>query len=365
MWATLPMKADQKLRVAANSLWLALLRQAAADPGTAAAFDHARKALASVPRTEVDADHLDHLLAMLDFHQAKLLAARGDETKALEQLMRASQTLNRISDQRPDTVILRSELASCYLSTSTLLDDAGNPGDARDVRSLAAAELRKALTKNPGNPALTFELAACYATMAESAMLSGDVVGAESLSHQAVILLDQVLAAQPNHADATSRKAAQLGIRAGILRDRGESDEAMRNLDEGIRMLESIRASSPGDTMAAYRLALLWWQKGGLTGFHGGRDEEIALLGRARDLLASLLAAPQVTGPPPGQMRRASAYLAGDLGHALQLANRKGDAARAFTSAVSLWEELLKFRPGNEEYLEGLSWSRQRLEDLK
>ena len=88
-------------------------------------------------------------------------------------------------------------------------------------------------------------------------------------------------------------------------------------------------------------------------------------MGRARDLLNSLLAESQVSGPLPGQLRRTSAYLAGDLGHALQLANRKGDAARAFTAAVSLWEELLKSRPQNEENQEGLSWSRQRLEDLK
>ena len=365
MWATLPMNADQKFRVATNSLWLALLKQAAADPQTSAAFGHARKALEAVPRTEVDADHLDHLLAMLDFHEAKLLAAAGDDTRALEQLMRASQTLNRISDRRPDTVILRSELASCYLSTATILDDTGNPGDARDVRNLAALDLRKLSVKNPGDLTLQFELAACYGAIAEAAMLSGDVDGAESHSNEAMKLLDQLLAAQPDHVDAISRKAAQLGLRAGILRDRGQAEEAMRNLDEGIRMLESIRASSPGDAMVAYRLALLWWQKGRMVGVNGGRDEEIALLGRARDLLGSLLAAPQVTGPLPGQMRRTSAYLAGDLGHALQLANRKGDAARAFTSAVSLWEELLKAHPRNEEYREGLSWSRQRLEDLK
>jgi len=102
-----------------------------------------------------------------------------------------------------------------------------------------------------------------------------------------------------------------------------------------------------------------------MAGASGGRDEEIALLGRARDLLGSLEASPPVSGPPPGQLRRSAAYLAGDLGHALQLANRKGDAARAFTTAVSLWEALVKSRPQSEEYQEGLAWSRQRLADLK
>jgi hypothetical protein len=64
-------------------------------------------------------------------------------------------------------------------------------------------------------------------------------------------------------------------------------------------------------------------------------------------------------------LQRTGAYVAGDLGHALQLANRKGDAARVFEAAVSLWRRLVELRPQNEEYQEGLSWSRQRLEDLK
>jgi tetratricopeptide (TPR) repeat protein len=308
---------------------------------------------------------MDQLLAILDFHEAKLLAARGQDTKALEQLMRATQTLNRISEQRPDSAILRSELAGCYLSSATILEGMGNLGDAREVRTLASVEIRKLREKNPDDPALQLELAGCYGGMAEAAMLSGDIAGAESLSREAMKLLDQLLAAQPENTEAISRKAAQLGLQAGILRDRGLAAEAMRNFDEGIRMLEAIRASSPGDAMVSYRLALLWWQKGRMVGTTGGRDEEIALICNARDLLGSLEAAPQVSGPLPEQLQRSGAYLAGDLGHALQLANRKGDAARAFTAAVALWEGLQASRPQSEEYQEGLIWSRQRLEDLK
>ncbi len=241
----------------------------------------------------------------------------------------------------------------------------GNLGDAREVRTLAAAELVKLRSQNPGDPAIRLELAGCYGAMAESAMLSGDVTGADSLSLEALKLLNQLLQEQPDHNEAASRKAAQLGLRAGILRDRGQAAEAIKNFDEGIRMLESLRASSPGDAMAAYRLALLWWQKGRVAGNTGSRDDEIALLGRARDLLANLDASNPVSGPLPEQLQRTGAYVAGDLGHALQLANRKGDAARVFESAVALWQRLVEMRPQNEEYQEGLSWSRQRLEDLK
>ena len=117
--------------------------------------------------------------------------------------------------------------------------------------------------------------------------------------------------------------------------------------------------------MVSYRLALLWWQKGRMLGMAGNRDEEIALIGKARDLLGRLEAAHPASGPRPEQLQRSGAYLLGDLGHALQLANRKDDAVRAFSEAVSLWEGLLASRPQSEEYSEGLTWCRQRLEDLK
>ena len=97
----------------------------------------------------------------------------------------------------------------------------------------------------------------------------------------------------------------------------------------------------------------------------GKRDEEIALIEKARDLLTSLEAAALSPGPRPEQLQRSGAYLLGDLGHALQLANRKKDAVRIFADAVSLWESLHASRPGSEEYSEGLAWCRQRLEDVQ
>jgi hypothetical protein len=129
-------------------------------------------------------------------------------------------------------------------------------------------------------------------------------------------------------------------------------------------MLEAIRASAPGNAMVSYRLALLWWQKGRVLGASGKRDEEIALIDRARDLLGKLEVERAADGPRPEQLQRSGAYLLGDLGHALQLANKKEQAARIFKDAVSLWEGLLASRPASEEYTEGLGWCRQRLEDL-
>lgn len=364
-WSALPMDAELKFRMATNSLLLALLRQSNADPDAEASFVIARQALSAVPQAEVDADRLNQLLAILDFHEAKLLASKGDDTRALEQLMRATQTLNRIADQRPDAAILRSELAACYLSSATILEGMGSLGDAREVRTLASAELVKMLKDKPADFQLRLDLAGCYGAMAESAVLSGDITGAETMSREAMKLLDRLVVEQPDNAEAVSRKASQLGLRAGIQRDRGLAAEAMKDYDEGIRMLEAIRASAPGNAIISYRLALLWWQKGRMLGMAGQRDAEISYIGKARDLLATMETDAASAGPRPEQLQSSGAYLLGDLGHALQLAGKKDAASSAFSDAVVLWEGLLKSRPQSEEYSEGLAWCRQRLEDLR
>ncbi len=364
-WKELPMNGEFKLRMATNSLLLALLHQSNADPQADAAFVTARTNLMNVPQAEVDTDRLNQLLAILDFHEAKSLAAKGENAKALDQLMRATQTLNRIADQRPDAAVLRSELAACYLSSSTILEGMGKLGDAREVRNLASVELVGLLEKTPDDFDLRLELAGCYSAMAEAALLAADVSGAESISKEAMKLLDRLVVEQPDHADAVSRKASQLGLRAGIKRDRGLADEALRDYEEGIRMLEAIRVSAPADAMVSYRLALLLWQKGRMLGMAGSRDEEIKLISRAGDMLSQLETGSSSRGPRPDQLQSAGAYLLGDLGHALQMADQKEKARQIFSDAVTLWEGLLKSRPGSEEYSEGLAWCRQRLDDLK
>jgi len=364
-WADLPMNAEFEFRMATNSLLLALLHQANADSEADPAFVTARKNLMNVPQAEVDADRLNQLLAILDFHEATALAAKGNDAQALEQLMRATQTLNRIADQRPDAAILRSELAACYLSSSTILEGMGKLGDAREVRALASIGLVRLLEKTPDDFALRLELAGCYAAMSEAAVLAGDVSGAESISKEAMKLLDRLVVEQPDNADAVSRKASQLGLRAGIQRDRGLAAEALKDYEEGIRMLEAIRVSAPDDATVSYRLALLLWQKGRMLGMSGNRDEEIKLISRAGDMLSQLETGTSPRGPRPAQLQNSGAYLLGDLGHALQMANQKDKARQVFSDAVTLWESLLKSRPQSEEFSEGLSWCRQRLDDLK
>lgn len=354
-----------KLRIATNRLMLALLRQANSDPGTAAAFQLARKALAEVPQAETGTDRLRQLTAILDFQEAKLLASSGDDGTALKQLLNASTTLDRLIEERPDSVVLRSELAACYLSSATILEGMKLLGDAREARAQAMKTLVEMLKRNPGDFGLRLELAGCYGAMAETAVLAGDITGADGLSKEAMKLLEKLAAEQPDNHEVATRMAAQLGLAAGLMRDRGQAAEALKAFDQGIRMLEGARAAAPANAMVAYRLALLWWQKGRTLGTSGKRDEEIRLLTEARLLLTKLEGTTGGDGPPIEQIQRSLAYLLGDLGHALQLAGKSPEARKTFTDAHEYWKLLLKARKTSEEYLDGESWCRQRIGELK
>lgn len=359
----LPAGADLDLRLATDRLLLALLLQERNAPGAEAAFGAARQALQAVPQADVDGDRVRQLLAVLDFHESRVLAARGRDGEALGKLHGATQALNRLVDQRPDATVLRSELVSCYLSSATILDGIGQMGDAREVRTLASEELLELLRNDPGNLDLRLELAGCYGAMAEAALLSGDVGSAESVSKAAVKLLEELMLQRPDSAEVRSRLAAQRGLVAGILRDRGEAAEATRLIDEGILLVERVAVGGAADPVAKYRLALLLWQKGRMSGGDGKRDEELALEGRAAELLRKLDDSDYGLVRAE-QIRRSLGYLLGDLGHAAQLADRPEMARAAFGEAVAVWAGLNRERPRNEEYEEGLAWSRQRLAEL-
>ncbi|MEM9237678.1 MAG: phosphotransferase, partial [Verrucomicrobiota bacterium] len=112
---------DLELRLATDRLFLALLHQEAGDPETDASFAVARHALEAVPQSEVDADRVTQLLAILDIHESRQLAAAGDETKALEQLHRATQELNGLVNNRPEVSVLGSVWVSCCRGSAAIV----------------------------------------------------------------------------------------------------------------------------------------------------------------------------------------------------------------------------------------------------
>ena len=355
--------ANLDLRLATDRLLLALLLQKQNDARAEGAFESARTALMAVPQEEVDSDRVQQLIAVLDFHESRVLAASGRDGEALEQIHRATEVLNRLVDQRPDAMVLRSELVACYLSSATILDGIGQMGDAREVRSLASGVLLDLVKEDPGNLDLRLDLAGCYGAVAEAAVYAGDVAAAETNTRAAVKLLEELMLQRPDSVEVRSRLAAQRGLSAGILRDRGKAAEAKKLIEEGILLVEQIAVGESAEPVARYRLALLLWQKGRMIGAEGKRDEEITHERRSLELLQqisksdySLLRAEQI--------RRTIGYVLGDMGHAAQVSGDLELARTTFGEAVAVWSKLNNDRPNNEEYQEGRMWCEQRLNEL-
>ena len=361
--ADLPSGPDLELRLATDRLLMALLLQERNDPGAAAAFETAREALEAVPQADVDGDRLQELLAVLGYHESRLLAAQGKETEAFEKLQQSTEVLNRLVIQRPDAAVLRSELAECYLSSATILDGIGEMGSAREARSQASEELLELLKKEPSNLELRLDLAGCYGAMAESAALSGDVASIESMSKAAGKLLEEYIGQRPDSAEARSRLAAVRSLMSGVMRDRGEAAEALRLIDEAILLVEGVAVGESADPVAKYRLALLLWEKGRLMSIDRKIAEEIELETRSADMLRRLLNSDYalVRGE---QVRRSLGCVLADMGHAAQRMENPDLARSAFGEAVEVWSALNRERPHNEEYEETLAWCQKRLKEL-
>jgi hypothetical protein len=347
------------IRMARNFLLLGLLQQAAGDPAARATLQQARTTLESATPDDI---RVRHIAAILEIHEAKYLLAEGKDSNAIDRFKAATQALNHLADERPQAAILRSELAAARLATATALDGMGIAEEANTTRMFAAAELRTLLEATPGDTALMLELAGCLITLAENAALEGNGEQASQQSAEASKLLDVVLASQPENPVAITRKAALLGLQAGVLRDEGKSGDAAKLYNEAIQMLTTLHTARPGDGMAIYRLALLKWQNARMTGFDGDHPAEIAMLREASTFLEKSASTPG--GPPARQTAISTAYLHGDLGHALEMAKDKPAAIAAFTTARDHWKPLAAANPENEEFTEGLAWCERRLSDL-
>jgi eukaryotic-like serine/threonine-protein kinase len=350
-----------QLRVATDRVVYALLRQQLGGDQLAGDIAAARRALEELPLADLDAARVRHLHAELDLAEALDFARRGDDGVALERLMRATVALNDLADQRPDAAVIRSRLASCYLSSAGILEGMAKFGDAREARTLASEELKRLLDGDPDNPALRSELAGTFGAMAEAAVIAGDVAAAVRLSNEATAMLEELRREQPERAEVAVRLAAQYGLMAGLHVDRGQTADAMKLIDGGINMLENGPAASSAP--ARYRLALLWWQKARLLGVAGDAAQEVALERRALEALQRLEGDP-VEGLRTEQIRRSTAYLLGDLAHATELAGDRAGAVKHFEASVEAWELLCRAKPGQEEYDEGLAWSRERLKEI-
>ena len=356
--------AAHAFRMARNMVLLGLLQHGEGKDAGLDTFRKAGEMLAALPPGDAEADRVRHLSAVVDIHLAGDLSADGGDEEALELLVEASQVLDDLADARPESRVLSSQLAETYMTSATILDALGRSGEARETRELAIAGLRRLLDESPDDARLMLTLAGGIGAMAESAVLAGNIDEAMEKSSESAALLDAVLSSQPDNPTAISRKAAQLGLRAGILRDQGKAGEAIERYTEGIGLLEAARESKPEDGMIIYRLALLTWQMARMTGIEGDLEAEIVMLRKAVDLIGQSESAAASGGPREEQTQLSSAYLFGDLGHALELDGEKEEAIAAFEGALESWRALVDAHPEREEFADGLAWCERRLAEL-
>jgi serine/threonine protein kinase/tetratricopeptide (TPR) repeat protein len=355
--------ASWSVRIATGELLLALLWQSSGDERSDAAFKDARTAIAALPKSAVDLDRIKQLTAILEYHEAANIAKKGEAEKALEQLMRATTLLNEIADVRPEVTVLRSELADCYLNSATILEGMGQMGDARETRVLAVNELLAQLKAKPKDFAIRLSLASTYGAMAETSMLAGDVTSADQLSQNSIKFLEQLLREQPENIQATIRLASQRIIVASLLEDRGETIKAREAVDKGIKLLENIIAAEKPDPLATFHYGRLLWEKGRILSASNQRKPAFALYQQALLLLEPMCEKDHGVLRAEHIMRHLG-YLHSDMGHAAQLDKNIDQAKRSFAASISIWKELLKLQPQNEEYQELLQWSQGRLKEL-
>jgi tetratricopeptide (TPR) repeat protein len=218
---------------------------------------------------------------------------------------------------------------------------------------------------HPDDLVIQLDLAECYSAMAEAAILSGDMEAAQSRSDQALKLLNVYLVNRPRDSDALVKKAAQLGFLAGIQRDSGKIDDSNKSFEDALRLLDVVHEREPDHAMASYRLAWIWWQKARLTSVGDNANGDIVLMRQAAKLLEAIGKQDARLAPSAEQLLRTRAYLAGDLGHALQQGKDNKGSLAVFTEAVGYWKRLHDMRPHSVEYSDGLEWCEQRMNDLK
>ena len=166
---------------------------------------------------------------------------------------------------------------------------------------------------------------------------------------------------------ATPTALVQLGGHMSVLaacqHAAGEGEKALVLVNDGIGKVEEALRNARGDQFGTFRLALLKWQKASLLGFGGDRKGEMQFGREAKAELDSLLKV-NCSYPSHRQVKRALAYLTGDLGLASQLAGKDGEAVAYFRESAGIWKGLAKTEKANDEFREGLDWAKERLNEL-
>lgn len=289
-----------------------------------------------------------------------------DPEGALKHFQLALADMQGIHRTLTEHVTVRSDLARYALEASTLAESLDQTQDARKLREQAAEHLQRLLKKQPHLQLAKIQLAKIGIISANSDIRAGnDSAGSSKLD-----AVDQLLAELPDGDTSpegcTMQMASAKGLRAVLLRDAGKKKEAKSQLTTAIQLTQQVVEANQGNPTAnnepLYQLAVLNWQLAGIIGDEGNKADELKQGKKAADLMQQLLT--QGAGKHDIGMRRALAYLYGDLGHTASSLGQKKEAVDYFDKAAAIWQSLITRAGRQEEYADGLKWSQDRAKEI-
>lgn len=323
----------------------------------------ARKAAQANPANEdVENKRLRAVMQVIDGRMIQTT----DPAKALEHFQNAIKDMQGIHQTLTEHILVKSDLASYALEAATLAKALDRVDDASRLRGEAATALEQLLKKHPNLQLPKIQLAKIHIMAATEDIREGnDTDGAKKLT-QAEQLLATLPATDTSPDGAAMQIAATKSLRAVLLRDSGKTTEAQRTLAEAIQLTETIVAAqgenSPTDHEPLYRLAVLHWQLAGMIGDGGNSEAEMKEGNKAAVLMQDLLK--KGAGKHDIAIRRGLGYLYGDLGHTAAEENNSKAAINYFNQASEIWQSLIAKYGKQEEFEDGLKWSRSRAKEI-
>lgn len=323
-------------------------------------LQRAEQAVEKLPKGESSRERLE---AALHLVKARTDRHAGNVEEALAHYRSAFEAMTLLCEAEPQNGPLRLWRVQGYTEAAETAEGGGVADAALVLRQQAATELMEMLDHESEDPKVKVELSGALAARSEAKLEEGDLQAARELARGGIELCEEVLAGGGRFPRAKVLLGGHKSVVAACMHAKGDTAAAIVAVDEGIKLVNEALDEDRGDELAPFRLALLKWQKASLSGFSGERSDELTYGREAREHLVTILNG-KCRYPSKRQVRRALAYLAGDLGVASLSAGSDGEAVEYFRESVSLWAVLTQDEEANIEFQEGLKWAEARLNEL-
>ena len=302
--------------------------------------------------------------AALDLVKARMWEYKNEGEQALGSYLESLKGFKKLADLYPESAAIALTVGRTYLSSALAAEGEGAVSDAARLRQDAVDAFTELAKKQEHpEPELEYQIASAMAAKAVALWQQGKTFEADQMARKGVAELGVLAQKMPDDFRVTIDLVSQQGIIATAMRDEGKAEEAVTMLRSGIRALEDGLEQEPKNWNARYLLASLKWQLAGVLGQQGEGEAELTLGAEAHDELKALLAS-GMKNPNPSAVRKALAYLCGDLGHSADLRKKRDLAVQYLQESKRYWQELVRDEGDQIEFREGYYWAVERLAEM-